>query len=114
MYASVGIEPGDEVIVPTLTFAATANAAAYLGAKPVFADVEAGTLLIDPASVEKLITSKTKAIVGVDFAGQIADYDSLRKVANDTSIHILADAAHSLGATRNGCPVGQHRAHRTM
>ena len=108
MYASVGIEPGDEVIVPTITFAATANAAAYLGAKPVFADVEAGTLLIDPASVEKLITSKTKAIVGVDFAGQIADYDSLRKVANDTSIHILADAAHSLGATRNGCPVGQH------
>ena len=108
MYVSVGIEPGDEVIVPTITFAATANAAAYLGAKPVFADVDPGTLLIDPASVEKLITPKTKAIVGVDFAGQIADYDSLRNVANDTSIHILADAAHSLGATRNGSPVGQH------
>ena len=108
MYSSAGIGHGDEVIVPAITFAATANAAAYLGAKPVFADVEPDTLLIDPASVEKLISPKTKAIVGIDFAGQIADYDSLRKIANNKSIKILADAAHSLGATRNESPVGQH------
>ncbi len=108
MYASAGIGPGDEVIVPAITFAATANAAAYLGAKPVFADVQPDTLLIDPASVESLISPKTKAIVGVDFAGQIADYEALRSIANNQPIAILADAAHSLGATRNGSPVGHH------
>lgn len=110
MYASagIGISPGDEVIVPAITFAATANAAAYLGAKPVFADVEPDTLLIDPNSVETLISPKTKAIVGVDFAGQIADYEALRNIANSQSIKILADAAHSLGATRSGSPIGQH------
>ncbi len=107
MYAACGIGAGDEVIVPAITFAATANAAAYLGAKPVFADVESDTLLIDPKSVDSLITPGTKAIVAVDFAGQIADYPTLRTIANNKPIHILADAAHSLGATRDGSPVGQ-------
>jgi len=107
MYASCGIGPGDEVIVPAITFAATANAAAYLGAKPVFADVQPDTLLIDPKSVESLISPRTKAIVGVDFAGQIADYVALRKLVNDRPIRILADSAHSLGAMLNGAPVAQ-------
>jgi len=107
MYASCDIGPDDEVIVPAITFAATANAAVYLGAKPVFADVEPDTLLIDPGSVERLITPNTKAIVGVDFAGQIADYDSLRKISRKSSISILADSAHALGASRAGVPVTQ-------
>jgi perosamine synthetase len=108
MYASAGIGPGDEVILPAITFAATANAAAYLGAKPIFADVESDTLLIDPESVMKLVSPKTKAIVAVDFAGQIADYGSLRNIIGNRSIHLFADAAHSLGATRNNLPVGKH------
>jgi perosamine synthetase len=107
MYASCGIKSGDEVIVPAITFAATANAAAYLGAKPIFADVKPDTLLIDPKSVENLISANTRAIVGVDFAGQIADYPTLRNIAADRPIHILADAAHSLGATRDSERVGQ-------
>jgi perosamine synthetase len=107
MYASYGIGPGDEVIVPAITFAATANAAAYLGAKPVFTDVQPGTLLIDPESVSRLISPNTRAIVGVDFAGQIADYNALRKIVGDRPIQVLADSAHSLGATLNGSPVSE-------
>jgi hypothetical protein len=70
---AIGVGAGDEVIVPALTFAASANAALYEGATPVFADVEADTLLVDPASVAAKITSATKAIVAVDYAGQPAD-----------------------------------------
>jgi len=66
---ALGVGPGDEVIVPAITFVATANAAVFEGATPVFADVEADTLTIDPRSVEARITSRTKAIVGVDYAG---------------------------------------------
>src|SRR6478735_3562918 len=72
------IKPGDDVIVPALTFAASANAALYEGGVPVFADVEPDTLLIDPKSVAEQITSRTRAIVAVDYAGQPADYDALR------------------------------------
>ena len=68
MLASLGLNHGDEVIVPAITFAATANAALYVGAKPVFADVHPGTLLIDPDSVERAITPRTAAVVAVDFA----------------------------------------------
>ena len=75
---ALGVGPGDEVIVPAITFAASANAALYEGATPVFADVEPDTLLIDPASVAKRITPRTRAIVAVDYAGQPADYDALR------------------------------------
>src|SRR5580692_3775489 len=71
---AIGVGPGDEVIVPAITFAASANAALYEGAKPVFADVEPDTLLIDPASVARCITPHTRAIVAVDYAGQPADY----------------------------------------
>ena len=107
MYAAAGIGPGDEIIVPVMTFAATANAALYLGARPVFADVDPSTLLIDPASVESLITDSTKAIVGVDFGGQPAMYEVLYDLASDRGITVLADAAHSLGSTRDGVPAGQ-------
>ena len=78
---AIGVRTGDEVIVPAITFAASANAAIYEGATPVFADVEPDTLLIDPASVRGHITPRTKAIVAVDYAGQPADYDALRDIA---------------------------------
>jgi len=90
---------GDEVIVPAITFAASANAALYERAKPVFADVEADTLLIDPISVAKRITPATRAIVAVDYAGQPADYDALHALAKPRGIRIIADACHAPGAT---------------
>ena len=103
---AVGIGPGDEVIVPAITFAASANAAIYEGGTPVFADVEADTLLIDPSCVEKLITPKTKAIVAVDYAGQPADYDALHALAKNRNIDIIADACHAPGATYKGRMAG--------
>ncbi len=101
-----GIGPGDEVIVPPMTFAASANAAVFLGAKPVFADCDPQTLLLDPAQVEQHITERTKAIVAVDYAGQPCDYDALRAIARHHELPIIADACHALGATDCGRPVG--------
>lgn len=100
------IQPGDEVIVPALTFAASANAALYEGGVPVFADVEADTLLIDPVSVAMKITPKTRAIVAVDYAGQPADYDALRELALGRGIALIADACHAPGATYKGRKTG--------
>lgn len=103
---ALGIGPGDEVIAPAITFAASANAALYEGAVPVFADVEPDTLLIDPASVAEKITPRTRAIVAVDYGGQPADYDALRALARDRNIAIIADACHSPGATYKGRKAG--------
>jgi perosamine synthetase len=103
---AVGIQPGDEVIVPAITFAASANAAVYEGGVPVFADVEPDTLLIDTASVAQKITPRTKAIVAVDYAGQPADYDALRTLTKDRGIAIIADACHAPGATYKGHATG--------
>jgi perosamine synthetase len=103
---AIGVGPGDEVIVPAITFAASANAAVYEGATPVFADVESDTLLIDPISVSKKITSKTRAIVAVDYAGQPADYDALRELTHKRGIAIIADACHSPGALYKGRKTG--------
>ncbi len=100
------VEPGDEVIVPALTFAASANAALYEGARPVFADVEQDTLLIDPVCVAMKITARTRAIVAVDYAGQPADYDALRDLAKGRGIALVADACHSPGATYRGRKTG--------
>lgn len=105
MVNAYNIGPGDEVIVPAITFAATANAVRYQGATPVFADIDSQTLLIDPASVERLVTSRTKAVIAVDFAGQPADYDSIRS-AVPARVHMLADAAHSIGASLDGVEAG--------
>jgi perosamine synthetase len=103
---AIGVHTGDEVIVPALTFAASANAAIYEGGTPVFADVEPDTLLIDPVSVAMRITPRTKAIVAVDYAGQPADYDTLRDLAKGRGIRIIADACHAPGATYNGRSTG--------
>ncbi|MGA8029529.1 MAG: UDP-4-amino-4,6-dideoxy-N-acetyl-beta-L-altrosamine transaminase [Bryobacteraceae bacterium] len=105
MYAA-GVGPGDEVIVPAMTFAATANAAVFLGAIPVFADIEPDTLLVDPASVEKRLTSRTKAIAAVDYAGQPCDYASLTRIAAESNAVLIADGCHALGAALAGKRVG--------
>src|SRR3984957_2130217 len=96
---ALGVRTGDEVIVPAMTFAASANTAIYEGATPVFADVEPDTLLIDPASVRNHISPHTKAIVAVDYAGQPADYDSLRGIPQRSGIRLIADRCHAPGAT---------------
>lgn len=99
---SIGVGPGDEIIVPTITFAATANAVVMQGGTPVFADVTPHNLLIDPSDVEKRITARTKAIVPVDYAGHPADYDSLQTISEKYGLKLIADACHSLGAEYKG------------
>jgi perosamine synthetase len=103
---AAGIGPGDEVIVPTMTFAATANAVLYQGATPVFADVDPRTLLIDPASAAARITPRARALVAVDYAGQPCDYDALRKLAEHNGLRLISDACHSLGASWRRKPCG--------
>ena len=103
---ALAIGTDDEVIVPAITFAATANAAVYEGATPVFADVDPDTLLIDISDVERKITPATKAVVAVDYAGQPCDYDSLRSLCKSRGIKLIADACHSFGATYQDGPVG--------
>lgn len=106
LMAGIGIGPGDEVIVPAITFAATANAVLYCGGTPVFADVSPDTLLIDPVTVASAVTDGTKAILAVDFAGQSADYEALRDLTRGKDIRVLADACHALGGARMGHAVG--------
>jgi perosamine synthetase len=105
MYA-IGIGPGDEVIVSPITFAATANCVVYQDGTPVFSDVEPGTLLLDPAKVEEKITEKTRAIIGVDYAGQSCDWDRLREIADRYKLRLVADGCHALGAEYKGRKVG--------
>lgn len=106
MMHALGVGPGDEVIVPTMTFAATANAVRFCGGTPIFADVEPSTLLIDPDDVESKLSETTKAIVPVDFAGQPCDYAKLRQIAECHNVALVTDACHALGATYQGKPVG--------
>ena len=103
---AVEIGPGDEVIVPPITFVATANAVVFQGATPVFADVHPNTLLLDPLAVAKKITARTKAIVAVDYGGQPCDYDALRQIAETHHLALLADSCHALGATWKNRNVG--------
>ncbi len=103
---AIGIGPGDEVILPPMTFVATANAVVYQGGTPVFVDVEEDTLLIDANLVEEKITPNTKAIIAVDYAGQPCDYDALRSIADRHGLYLVADACHSLGAEYKGRKVG--------
>ena len=105
MYA-LGIGSGDEVIVPALTFAATANCVVFQGGTPIFCDVEPDTLLIDPEQIEKKITSKTKAVVAVDYAGHPCDYDTLRVITDKHGLNLVADACHALGGEYKGRTVG--------
>lgn len=103
---AAGIGEGDEVIVSPITFAASANCVLYCGGTPVFADIKADTFNIDPASVRKLITPKTKAIVAVDFTGQAVELDELRAICEEYNLILIEDAAHSMGTKYNGRPIG--------
>lgn len=104
--SAVNIGPGDEVIVPSMTFAATANCVMYRGGTPVFADVLPSTLLIDPAEVEAKLTPRTAAVIAVDYAGHPCDYDKLREITDRQGIRLIADACHSLGGSYKGRSVG--------
>jgi UDP-4-amino-4,6-dideoxy-N-acetyl-beta-L-altrosamine transaminase len=103
---AAGIGPGDEVIVPAITFAASANCVLYMGGCPVFADVLPGTLNVDPNDVVRKITPRTKAIIPVDYTGQPCDHDALRALADAHGLIVIEDAAHALGATYRGRKVG--------
>ncbi len=105
-YAAIGLKPGDEVITPPITFIATQATAALFGAKIVFADIQEDTANIDPQAVEAAITPRTKAIVVVDYAGHPTDLDELRAIADKHGIYLIEDAAHSIGSTYKGRPVG--------
>ena len=105
--AGVGCHVGDEVIMPGLSFIASANAAIYLGAKPVFADVDPDTLLLDPQDVRNKITPRTKAIVSMDYGGQPCDYAALRAIADEHNLVLIADACHSLGASVGAGPTAK-------
>jgi dTDP-4-amino-4,6-dideoxygalactose transaminase len=105
-YAAIGLAPGDEVITPPITFIATQAAAALFGATIVFADIQPDTANIDPAAVAAAVTSRTKAIVAVDYAGHPADLDELRAIADRHGIYLIEDAAHSIGSIYKGRPVG--------
>ncbi len=103
---AAGIGPGDEVIVPALTFAASANCARYVGATVAFADVREDTLTIDVAHAESLITPRTRAIVAVDYAGLPSDMDDLQALAKRHDLLLVEDACHAPGARYKGRPVG--------
>jgi perosamine synthetase len=103
---AIEIGPGDEVILPAITFVATANAVLYQGGRPVFAEVDPHTMLVDVDDIARKITPRTKAIIAVDYAGQPCDYSRLGELALRHHLILVADACHSLGASYQGRPVG--------
>lgn len=104
--AALNVGPGDEVLVPAITFVASANAALYVGARPVPVDIEPGTLLIDLEDAERKVTSRTKALMTVDYAGLPVDYDGAKRLARAHGLRHVSDACHSLGASFAREPVG--------
>jgi len=100
--AASGLKPGDEVIVPALTFLASATSVIQQLGIPVFADIDPNTYNIDPSSVENCISNRTRAIMAVDLHGLPADYPALKKIAEKHGLKLLSDAAHSMGAKQNG------------
>ncbi|MFJ6197807.1 DegT/DnrJ/EryC1/StrS family aminotransferase [Micromonospora sp. NPDC092111] len=104
--AAAGIGPGDEVIVPALTYVATANAVTYCGATPVCVDVLPDTWCVDPEGVRAAIGPRTRAVLAVDLYGHPADYPALRRLCDRHSLLLVADAAESFGATLDGRPAG--------
>ena len=103
---AAGIREGDEVIVSSITFAASANCVLYCGGTPVFADINPDTYNINPAEIRKLITPKTKAIVAVDFTGQAVELNEIREICKEHNLILIEDAAHSLGTYYEGKPIG--------
>jgi perosamine synthetase len=103
---AVGIKEGDEVIVPTMTFTATAEVVLYFKAKPVLVDCQRDTFNLDPTKIEAAITPKTKAIIPVHMAGQPCDMDEIMNIAREHDLRVIEDAAHSLPASNHGHVVG--------
>ena len=103
---AAGIGPGDEVVTAPITFAASGNCALYLGATVRFADVRPDTYCLDPGKLEAAITPQTKAVIPVDQTGQPCDFDEINAIARKHGVAVIEDAAHSLGATYKGRPVG--------
>ena len=106
---AMGIGPGDEVIVPTMTFCATANVVEHVGARPVLVDIARDTLNIDPAAAERAITDRTRAIVPVHYAGHPVDLDAILGLASHHNLQVLEDAAHAISAEYQGVKVGARR-----
>lgn len=104
--AALGVGRGDEVITTTMTFAASVNIIEHLGGRPVLVDVEPDTLNIDPAQVEEKITTRTKAVLPVHFAGHPAAMDQIFELAGDNNLGVLEDAAHALPAVYRGKAIG--------
>ncbi len=104
--ASLGIKKGDEVIVPSFTFIATANAVTYTGAKPVFVDINKDTLCIDPDDIRKKITKKTKAIIPVHIFGYACDMETISNIARKNKLYVIEDAAEATGTIYKGKKAG--------
>ncbi|MGB9804664.1 UDP-4-amino-4,6-dideoxy-N-acetyl-beta-L-altrosamine transaminase [Desulfofundulus sp.] len=103
---AAGVGRGDEVITSPITFVASANCALYLGAKPVFADIDPRTYNIDPVEIEKKITPHTKAVIPVHFTGQPCDLETIHALAQKHNLVVIEDACHALGAEYKGHPIG--------
>ena len=112
-YFAAGVGPGDEVITTPISFVATANAALFLGANVVFADIDPETVNIDPGEIVRSLSQRTKVIAPVDFAGHPADLDEIMAIAQDAGAVVVEDACHALGARYKGRPVGSI-AHMTV
>lgn len=105
-YFAADIQPGEEVITTPMTFAATSNAALYLGGKPVFVDVTADTLNLDPGAIGRALTERTRILAPVDYAGHPADLEPIMALARERGLVVVEDASHALGATYRGRPIG--------
>lgn len=103
---ALGVKPGDEVIVPSMTFAATANSVVHVGGRPVLVDCERDTMNIDPRAFERAITPRTRVVVPVHFAGRAADITAIEAIARPRGIKILEDAAHAVETVHQGRKVG--------
>lgn len=103
---ALGVKPGDEVIVPTLTFVACPNSVTYCGARPVFVDVDAGIWSIDSSKIEAKITEKTRGIIAVHLRGHPADMDAIMEIAQRRGLFVIEDAAQAHGAQAHGRSVG--------
>jgi len=105
---ALGISPGDEVIVPTLTYIASANSITYTGATPIFADSDPNTWQINPSSIEEKITDKTRAIIVVHLYGHACEMDSIKRIADSKGIFLIEDCAEAIGTKYKGDHVGAH------
>lgn len=105
---TIGLQPGDEVLVPSFTFTATAEVVTYFGARPVLCDSEAGGFNIDVADAERRVTSKARAIIPVHIGGQPCDLDAVHSMAMEHGLHVIEDAAHALPASFRGKRIGTY------